>query len=83
MISLNHGIEQISVLTVFEMGFIFLSNTRTCDIYVVSCIILQVGKPNRSPIVLKGHRAEVSDVAWSPKDLGKVNMDLSQYMHSK
>ncbi|XP_033734620.1 LOW QUALITY PROTEIN: denticleless protein homolog [Pecten maximus] len=34
--------------------------------------IWQVGKPNRSPIVLKGHKAEVSDVAWSPNDLSKV-----------
>ncbi|XP_021363808.1 denticleless protein homolog [Mizuhopecten yessoensis] len=34
--------------------------------------IWQVGKPNQSPIVLKGHKAEVSDVAWSPYDLSKV-----------
>ncbi|XP_069116303.1 denticleless protein homolog [Argopecten irradians] len=34
--------------------------------------IWQVGKPNQSPIVLKGHKAEVSDVAWSPKDLSKL-----------
>ncbi|XP_060082878.1 denticleless protein homolog [Ylistrum balloti] len=34
--------------------------------------IWQVGKPNRSPIVLKGHKAEVSDVAWSPNDLSKL-----------
>ncbi|KAJ8309036.1 hypothetical protein KUTeg_013910 [Tegillarca granosa] len=32
---------------------------------------LIIDKPNKSPIILKGHRAEVSDVAWSNYDLTK------------
>ena len=35
--------------------------------------LFQIDKPNQSPVLLKGHRSEVSDVAWCQKDLFRVS----------
>jgi len=37
-----------------------------------SAYIWQVNKPSASPIVLKGHTAEVTSVAWCPNDITKL-----------
>ncbi|XP_053394670.1 denticleless protein homolog [Mercenaria mercenaria] len=34
--------------------------------------IWQVSKPNASPVILKGHRSEISDVAWCKTDLFRL-----------
>jgi hypothetical protein len=42
--------------------------------YLFFRFILQIDKPNESPVVLKGHNAEVTDVSWNNNDFTKVGI---------
>ena len=56
------------------MNSLYSGNVCMNYLLLFFLFILQIDKPNESPVVLKGHNAEVTDVSWNNNDFTKVGI---------